>query len=141
MKKNTNYYKAMEIMLDLYENSKSMKPKQKMKKHENYIRLVKKSAYRGNVDAQFELALNYEDQNFFIPNPMFNIKKRFYWYSKAANGNHPEACNNLASLYEKGEGTKKNIKKAMFFYRKAYKLGCAYARDNYELLKKQHNGK
>jgi uncharacterized protein len=133
MKAENEYKKAIEIFDNLQKDYKMLK-REKVINHAKYIALIRKAAYKGNPDAQYELGLNYEDQNYFIPNPMYNLKKRFYWYSKAAEMNHPEACNNLASLYEKGEGVKKNMKKALFFYKKAYQLGCSYAKNNYKLL-------
>lgn len=130
----TNFIKATEILNDLQKNYKKLGRTKVLIQHSKYISFVRKSAYKGNIEAQFELGLNYEDQNYFVPNPMYNKKKRFYWYVKASKGGHPEACNNLASLYEKGDGTKKNLKKALFFYKKAYELGCSYAKSNYKIL-------
>lgn len=135
MKGKNEYISAMKIITQLHKNYKKLKLPEVLKQHSKYISLIRKSAYKSNIEAQFELGLNYEDQNYFMSNPMYNIKKRFYWYSKAASSNHPEACNNLASLYEKGEGTKANIEKALFFYEKSFKLGCNYAKKNYRLLK------
>ena len=135
MKGVKDYIKAMKRITQLHKNYKKMKRSEVLKQHSKYINLIRKSAYKGNIEAKFELGLNYEDQNYFIPNPMYNLQKRFYWYSKAASKNHPEACNNLASLYEKGEGTIVDKKKALFFYKKSFKLGCSYAKENYELLK------
>lgn len=132
-----NYIKAIEILNKLQENYKKLGRSKVLIQHAKYITLVRKAAYKGNVEAQFELGLNYEDQNYFVPNPMYNKKNRFYWYVKAAKANHPEACNNLASLYEKGDGTKKDLKKALFFYKKAFELGCSYAKGNYKILLSQ----
>src|SRR5436190_21481472 len=106
-----DYTKAIEIIDNLQKNYKKLGRTKVAFEHAKYLTLVRKAAYKGNVEAQFELGLNYEDQNYFVPNPMYNKENRFYWYLKAAKADHPEACNNLASLYEKGEGTKKNSKK------------------------------
>jgi TPR repeat protein len=137
MKGKKKYKQAIELINQLQKNFKTLSRSEVLNQHERYLRLVREAAYIGNAEAQFELGLNYEDQNYFIPNPMYDVKKRFYWYSKAANSNHPEACNNLASLYEKGEGTKRNLKKALAFYKKAYELGCTYAKENYNILLKE----
>lgn len=137
MKGEKKYVKAIEVINQLQVNFRSLSRKEVLNQHAKYLRLVREAAYKGNTEAQFELGLNYEDQNYFIPNPMYNVKRRFYWYSKAAKANHPEACNNLASLYEKGEGIKKNLKKALLFYKKAYELGCSYAKGNYKILLKE----
>ncbi len=137
MKKEEKYEKAIEVINQLQKNFRTLSRKEVLNQHAYYLRLVREAAYKGNIEAQYELGLNYEDQNYFIPNPMYNVKKRFYWYTKAASANHPEACNNLASLYEKGEGTKKNLKKALCLYKKAYELGCNYAKENYNILLKE----
>ena len=137
MTAENDYKKAIEILNKLQKNYKKLGRSKVLLQHAKYITLVRKAAYKGNIDAQFELGLNYEDQNYFVPNPMYNKKNRFYWYSKAAKSDHPEACNNLASLYEKGEGTKKDLKKALLLYKKAFELGCSYAKGNYIILLSQ----
>ncbi len=42
-----------------------------------------------------------------------------YWYQKAAKNGLDMAQYNLALLYENGEGTEKNLKKAFYWYQKA----------------------
>lgn len=132
------------ILQNIQKNYKKIGRLQVLIDHAHYISLIRKAAYKGNIEAQYDLALNYEDQNYFVPNPMYNKKRRFYWYVKAANAGHPEACNNLANLYENGNGTKKDLKKALFFYKKSYELGCSYAKKNYKILlneiEKKSNG-
>lgn len=102
-----DYKKALEILNKIQKNYEKLGRAKILMLHNKYISFVRKAAYKGNIEAQFELGLNYEDQSYFVPNPMFKKKRRFYWYAKAGKAGHPEACNNLASLYEKGEGTKK----------------------------------
>ena len=137
MKGEKDYIRAIEILNLLQTNYKKLGRAKVLIEHTKYITLVRKAAYKGNIEAQFELGLNYEDQNYFVSNPMFNKKSRFYWYLKAAKALHPEASNNLASLYEKGEGTKKDLNKALFFYKQASELGCSYAKENYKILLNQ----
>ena len=141
MRGKKSYFEAIKILNKLQKNYKNLERSKVLIQHAKYITLVRKAAYKGNIEAQFELGLNYEDQNYFVPNPMYNNKKRFYWYLKAAKANHPEACNNLASLYENGDGTKKDIKKALLFYKKATELNCSYARNNYKILLSQFEKK
>jgi TPR repeat protein len=137
MKGIKEYQKAFTMLSELHKNYKKLSRAKVKSLHEKYIELIRSAAYKGNIEAQYELGLNYEDTNYFIPNPMYNQKRRFYWYNKAAAANHPEACNNLAALFEKGEGVKKDLDKALILYKKSYKLGCSYAKDNYKLLEKQ----
>lgn len=134
MKGEKDYNKAIGILNNLHKSYRKFSRTKVLSEHSRYIALVRKAAYKGNVEAQFELGLNYEDQNYFLPNPMYNKARRFYWYQKASSSDHAEACNNLASLYERGDGVKKNIKMALFYYKKSYKLGCNYAKRNYNLL-------
>lgn len=134
MKGDKHYQQGMLLLNSLHKKYKKMREEEISAQHSRYISLIRKAAYLGHVEAQYELALNYEDQNYFLINPIFNISKRAYWYNKACSASHPDACNNLASLYERGEGVKKNLKKAALLYRKAYKLGCAHAKENYRLL-------
>ena len=51
----------------------------------------------------------------------------FLWYSKAAKADHKEAMLNLANMYFKGEGTKKNVNEAVDWYSKAAEGGIAEA--------------
>lgn len=133
------YHKGLIILEELHRKYNKISKEKVRLLHAKYIELVRKAAYKGNTEAQYELGLNYEDQNYFDPNPMYNQKKRFYWYSKASNANHPEACNNLAALYERGEGVEKDLRKALALYKKSNKLGCSYAKKNFLMLERQMN--
>jgi len=106
--------------------------------YRQYLSELRKLAYRGNAEAQFNLALHYEDYGIMgDPNPYHNVYKNFYWYTKATNNNHASACNNLADMYERGAGCKQNIKKALELYKKAAELGDWCGKKNYSCLKKQ----
>jgi len=107
-------------------------------KYAQYLNALRKLAYNGYLDAQYDLAQHYEDMGFWgLPNPYHNIHKKFYWYSKAAENNHAAACNNLADMYERGEGCTQDIKKALSLYKKSANLGDSCGRKNYKLLLKQ----
>src|SRR6266542_1762965 len=45
------------------------------------------------------------------------------WYQKAAENGHINAQNNLAFLYENGEGTEKDLEKSFYRYQKAAENG------------------
>ena len=70
----------------------------------------KKSADQGFVDAQYKLGYFY----YHWTKIDINSEKAFELYNMAAKGGNVEAQRSLASLYEKGEGTEKNIKSAVY---------------------------
>lgn len=124
------------IRLSLYDCKYNIE--EKVEIYKKYLQSLKKLAYRGNVDAQYDLAQHYEDMGVMgWPNPYHNIRKKFYWYTKAANNNHAAAYNNLADMYERGEGCTQNIPKALSLYKKAAELDDYCGKKNYHHLKKQ----
>ena len=125
-----------DILLNLYEVKAS--EDEKKIRYAQYLNTLRKLAYNGNSEAQYDLAGHYEDMGFWgLQNPYHNIRKKFYWYTKAANNNHAAANNNLADMYERGEGCVQNIKKALGLYKRATELGDIYGKKNYKLLLKQ----
>jgi uncharacterized protein len=62
------------------------------------------TANQGDSDAQFSLALMYEDGK----GTPKDYSKALHWYTQAANKGHSLAQNNLALMYKRGEGTPKN---------------------------------
>ncbi len=133
------YNQVNQIQLDLY-RTKDLGIEDKKVAYKDYLTGIRELAYKGHPEAQFDLAGHYEDIGFWgIPNPFYNVKKRFYWYSKAASNGHAEAHNNLAHLYELGEGCEKNISKALVLYEKSAQLGSPNGKKNLQLLKKQLN--
>lgn len=92
---------------------------------------IKKDALKGNVNAQFNLALYYDKKQNVKGNP----KLAFHWYHQAALQGDYEAENNLGWCYSKGFGVSKSLKSAFFWYKKAadqkdikayYNLGLCY---------------
>lgn len=107
---------------------------QKTKKYKEYLSLLRKAAYSGHPEAQFELGQHYEDINFWsVNNPNHNPEKCKYWYAKACKGGHGPACNNLASIY----GVEKQHSKALKHFKKAADLGDVLGKKNYALMLKQ----
>ena len=82
MKKEEKYEKAIEVINQLQKNFRTLSRKEVLNQHAYYLRLVREAAYKGNIEAQYELGLNYEDQNYFIPNPMYNVKNVFIGIQK-----------------------------------------------------------
>jgi TPR repeat protein len=110
----------------------------KNKIYKAYLHKLRKLAYSGNAESQFHLAVHYEDMSVMgYPNPFHSISKKFYWYTKSCNAGYASACNNLADMYERGEGCEQNIKKALELYKKAADMGNDLAKKNYKLTLKQ----
>lgn len=89
-------------------------------------KLFKKSAKKGNADAQYSLAVMYEggigvDKN---------ITQALTWYKKSAKKGNINAQYNVASLYYKGVGIKKDYEKAAYWYEKAALAGDVSAMHN-----------
>ncbi len=76
-------------------------------------------AKRGNSDAQFNIALNYQDGT-EMPR---DYEKASYWYRKAAHQGHAPAQYSLALLLGKGLGNKKDERAAADWYRMAAEQG------------------
>lgn len=76
-----------------------------------------KAAAGGTPAAQFELGCYYEDKDKFK-----DAKK---YYELAADQDFPPAIHNLACLYERGQGMKADISKAVELYERAVESGYA----------------
>ena len=125
--KGLNLFKrAQKISDKLYDTKVSLDNESKINLYKSYIELIRKSAYSNLPEAQFELALHYEEINYFGVNKNYSLKKCKYWYEKASNLNHAEACNNLAIILE----SENEIEKAKKLYKKAIKLGSINAKKN-----------
>lgn len=106
--------------------------------YKEYLYFLRKAAYSGNAEAQYDLAQQYETMNYLsIENPMYNPKKCIYWYTKSCMQDHAAACNNLASFFETGDGGEKDLNKALMLYKKSGDLGYGIGAKNYKIMKKQ----
>lgn len=131
-----DYDNIRNLLLNL-QKDQNLVEEEKFKMYLNYVLKIRKLAYKGDKNAQYDLAQHFENYNFTgNPNLNFNIKKRFYWYLKSANNNNADACNNLADLYETGIGCKIDLQKALFYYEKAKSLGNILGRKNYNQMLK-----
>ena len=84
---------------------------------------LKKKAEQGEVVAQFNLAVRYDDGKGVTKDP----KQAVYWYRKAAEQGLATAQYNLALCYNEGEGVTKDPKQAAYWFRKAAEQGDADA--------------
>lgn len=128
------YKKTREILLMLY-SKVELSEKEKVIFYNEYIYKIRKLAYSGNAEAQYDLAQHYEDVGFLgDPNPCFNNSKRFYWYLKAAKNNNGAAYNNLADLIERGDGCEIDLNKSLDYYKKSMELGNVLGKKNYKKM-------
>lgn len=134
-KKDHLFLEAGKIINRLYDESLCERIKHEL--YEEYVSLLRRSAYLGNPEAQFELGQTYEDINFWGDPTLYNPKKLFYWYQKACEGNYGEACNSLAHMYELGVVVERDLQKALKLYEKASLLGSDTGKRNYKLMLKQ----
>jgi TPR repeat protein len=134
MKKSKLLEKAYNILHNFYASKDKL---EKSILYSEYLHLIRKAAYYGNSEAQYELGQTYEDINAIGFNPKCNFIKARYWYGKACKQNQPDACNNLASMYDNGIGGVKDLKMALILYKKAMDLGNVLAKKNYKLHRKQ----
>ena len=96
------------------------------------IRWYEKSAKQGKGAAQYNLAqIYYEKGRQSEPHA---YEKAKYWYEKAIEREVKEAYNNLAVLYMKGLGVKKNEQKAFELFSKAAELGDNKAQVNVAVM-------
>jgi len=105
--------------------STQKQPSNRVKKDEaKTFECYKKSAEKGNVDAQAELGYCYD----MGIGTDINKVKAFELYKKAADNGHIIAQYNLGKFYKNGIGVKKDKVKAFEYYRKSADKGNADAR-------------
>ncbi len=139
MRGERKFIQAKAILSMLYKKDYELEGKlfSREELYNKYLKLLRKSAYLGYSEAQYELGLEYDDINFWGRNPLYSPKKCMYWYAKASEQGVASAYNNLGSLYERGEGAPQNIAKALECYTKAGLLGDSLGKKNRRVLLKQ----
>jgi TPR repeat protein len=80
--------------------------------------LLKKIAERGHMDAQYFLADCYAN-GIGTPKGKQDFDKAYPLFVLAAKHGHPDAAYRAGTCYEKGWGCRKDVAKALQFYRKA----------------------
>ncbi len=84
------------------------------------------AAQNGHADAQFEVALAYENGD----GVDVNLEEARRYYEAAANQNHRLALNNLGAMYAEGQGGTRDLQAAAHFYWRAATLGNPVAANN-----------
>lgn len=134
----SNYNEIRQVLIKLYEDLPRYSNEKIKEMYYSYLYQVRKRAYRNIGIAQYDLAQHYDSMGILgDPNPFYNPKKMFYWYKKSADNEYIYAYNNLADLYERGEGCEKNIYEALETYKLGMIAGDLLAKKNYKLLKSQ----
>lgn len=104
-----------------------------MELYEQYFKLIKKAAYLGHTESLYDMGQQHEDVGYLgAPNPMYNPKKCVYWYTKACQKGHAEACNNLSNFYALGEGCKQDFDMALELLKRSAELGSVLGKKNYK---------
>ena len=93
---------------------------------------LQKSAEQGNIPAQVELGIVYDN--------MQDYAQALIWYRKAAEQGSPRAEYNLGLCYQNGESVPKDAAQAMVWYRKAADQGDVFAQSNLGVLYDTGNG-
>lgn len=135
MKGQKIYNLATLINEKLYEYPSDLNHEEKLKLYYEYFSLIRRSSYLGFIEAQYDYAQQYENISFLgVNNPLYDPKKCIYWYSKACDRGHSEACNNLAHIYHLGDKCEKNLELALKLYRKSAELGSDNGKRNYKMM-------
>lgn len=100
--------------------------------HEEYddIREVRREAEEGVAEAQYDLAVMYEEGE----GTTQDIKKAFEWYKRAAEQGLPQAQYVLGVMYKEGKGAPQRDNLALKWYRAAAEQGYAPAQANLGLM-------
>ena len=67
--------------------------------------------YVGNISYDFAKGYAYYHEK--------DYEEAFFWFKKAADKNHADACEWCGHCYENGYGTEKDYTKAVSYYNKA----------------------
>lgn len=89
------------------------------KDYEKAFKYYRMSAEQGLADAQFRLALCYDNGE----GTTQNSQKALFWYEKAALQEHKAAIFNLAASYSNGIEIEKNPTLAFYWFKKGAEIG------------------
>jgi TPR repeat protein len=128
MKGKKQYMEAKSILTTIYSSTDNALNEELYTK---YLILLRKSAYLGFPEAQFDLGLQYGDSYIFGDNPNHKEAKYIFWCQKACSNGVADACNNLAAIYE-GKGL---FNEATLTYKKAIALGNKLAVKNLRTMR------
>ena len=87
---------------------------------------LRKRAYQGQMDAQYNLGCFYYEGTGVEKNAELAVK----WFEQSANQGHMEAQCSLANCYGEGAGVEKNEVLAAKLYERSAKQGYVHAQQN-----------
>lgn len=85
------------------------------------------SAKKGDAEAQFELAKNYETGRIGLPK---DLQQAQHWYHAAADQGDPYALASLGILYNFGKGVRQDYVQAFMYYELAVERAAGGNRDS-----------
>jgi len=136
MKGQKLFEKAKLILESLHEKNINMSRHEVDELTNAYKKTLRKSAYYGNNEAQYELAQFLETTSNILETN-YN-KKSFYWYQKSCNNGNADACLLLSDYYVNGKVVSKNKTKELSLMLKAYNLNCNIAAFNIAIFYKRY---
>jgi TPR repeat protein len=108
---------------NIYKHSKDMRSislsQQNVKNSAKKLFFAIRAAHRGNINAQFDLAMMYASGRDVTKNE----KTAFFWFHKAARGGHLEAKYYMGLSFLQGRGVKKQIHLARYWFKQASNHG------------------
>lgn len=88
---------------------------------QGYLEYLERGAKQGDAEAQFRLGAAYEfSESLGLPTDM---EKALYYYELSAEQEHGDGLNNLATLYEFGNGVERDAAKAEELFHRAVTAG------------------
>ena len=124
--RTTNMYQHARDMRLSSLNQKNVKNRSKK------LFFATRAAKRGNVQAQFDLAMMYASGN--------GVKRdervAFSWFHKAARAGHTEAKYYMGLSFQQGRGVKKQLHLARYWFKLASKTGHSKAIYQLSLVEK-----
>lgn len=111
-------------MRDIEETSENSQPDDW---NHQVLEKISNDAFSGDPVAQFRMGRLFSGSSEIAGK---DPKKQFEWYQKAANQGHSGAMNNLALLYENGDGVAQSLDTAFKLYKSAAEDGNVIAQAN-----------
>jgi TPR repeat protein len=134
MKGQNAYTLAKAIHEKMYTTPSMLQPDEQKVLYFEYFKLIRKAAYQGHIEGMFDMGQQYEDISYLgLPNPIYNPERSVYWYAKACQKGHAEACNNLSNLHALGEGCQQDFSKALDLLKRSAELGSLLGKKNYKM--------
>lgn len=121
---NKEYEELVNSNVVLYKKGEELEAAEK---YTEALEMYKKAGAMGNSKGLFRVGKFYSEGRTGIE---VNYELARQYYEQAVNLNNAKAMNNLATMYENGEGVAKDIHKAIELYKKAVDLGNAIAMNN-----------